>query len=244
MRIIIVVSAVAALIIANGVAVAADLPSRKAPTVYAPVAPLFTWTGCYGGLHVGYAGGKLKWTDEPPDTSEVMTDHQQQGAIGGAQLGCNYQVNSFVLGLRGDLSLSDVNGKALLDLNDEPNIYHTNAKYFGTLAARVGYSFDRLLVYGEGGLAFTRLSHNWLHIESGNTDTFSADSNRMGWMLGAGVEYALTNNWSTFIDYNYMSFPQKNISGMRLDDGVWEPEVYQTGTNVHAVKIGLNYKFW
>ena len=222
---------------------AADLFKRPPPAPFSPP-PAFTWTGCYVGVHVGYAGGKLKWTDEPPDTAEALTNHNQRGAIGGAQLGCNYQFSSIVLGVQGDFSLSDVRGKARLNLGDEPNIFDTKADYFGTLTARGGFAIDRALLYVKGGFAFTRLNHEQLHIEAANTDTFSARSSRTGWTLGAGAEYALTNNWTAFAEYNYMRFKQRNITGPSVDDGILETEVFQSGTNVHAVKVGLNYKFW
>ena len=88
---------------------AADLPARMAPP--APVmaaVPVFTWTGFYVGVNAGYG-----WNTNDDDvvingaTYEV---DDEGGFVGGGQIGYNYQIGSFVVGLETDIQYADIGG--------------------------------------------------------------------------------------------------------------------------------------
>ena len=102
-----------------------------------------------------------------------------------------------------------------------------------TLTARAGMAFDRWLVYAKGGAAWARdkYSTNFYAFPGSEvTDT------RLGWTVGAGVEYAFAPQWTAKLEYNYMDFGTRDVS-------------FSPGTStsidqqVHAVKFGVNYKF-
>src|SRR3954453_3587022 len=80
-------------------AAAADLPSRRAPAMMAPVVPVFTWTGFYVGVNAGYGWGN----DENPRLGPLNRGNDDGGFVGGAQLGYNYQMGMFVLGAETDI---------------------------------------------------------------------------------------------------------------------------------------------
>ena len=77
--------AVSTLTLASATAFAADLPSRRAPAVYAP-APVFTWTGFYVGAHVGGAFGKTDTVSSLAATGGVLdaVSASRSGFIGAA----------------------------------------------------------------------------------------------------------------------------------------------------------------
>jgi len=110
------------------------------------------------------------------------------GFLGGGQLGANYQLNMLVLGVEGDFSWTGLKGSGLDSLGDTIN---TNTNWTSTVTGRVGAAFDRLLVYGKGGVAFAQdqSSLTDLGANTGNT-TFL----RTGWTAGAGLEYGITKN--------------------------------------------------
>jgi outer membrane immunogenic protein len=175
----ILLSSVALLGLATG-AVAADLPSRRAaPAPIIAAAPLFTWTGFYVGVNAGYG-----WSDDDFDSVALADDDNDGGFVGGAQVGYNYQIGSFVVGLEGDIQYADfgregafVVGGTTYDVD--------NSDWFGTVRARAGVAFDRALIYATGGFAF-------------------ADE-ATGWTVGGGVEYAFTNNLSAKIEGLYVN---------------------------------------
>ena len=191
---------------------AADLPSRAAPApVFAPV-PVFTWTGFYVGVNAGWG-----WNNNDDVTSVAVPagavgvgsvagtitfeDDDDDGFVGGGQIGYNYQFGTFVVGLEADLQWADLGGSdgaatfpaqwAVYDF--EPAGAAGGIDWFGTVRARLGVAFDRALIYATGGFAYGG--------SDDDNDFFSNDDDvRTGWTLGAGVEYAFTNNLTAGIE--------------------------------------------
>src|SRR3954454_5738138 len=173
---------------------AADLPVRSAPP--APIiaaVPVFTWTGFYAGVNAGWGWGN---NDRDPvflspgvgtpglAGSLVFTNSDDGGFTGGGQVGYNYQIGSFVIGAETDIQWADTDKNlraafvptaGFVD-TFAPGIFNSNApEWWGSLRARVGVAFDRVLVYGTGGLAYT--------------------DDSTGWAVGGGVEWAIPVNW-------------------------------------------------
>ncbi len=227
-------AALAASTIAGG-AFAADLPSRKAPApmVYAPP-PVFTWTG----LYVGVNGGG--WFDNSSMTYGFASGNLGGGGgLVGGTVGYNMQVgNGVVAGVEADL---DYRTKANVT---PPYGLATNSSdgYLGTARARLGYGMDRALFYVTGGLAFgTPVTPGSINAPAFGLYGVQASTPgaSIGWTAGAGLEYALTNNWSVKGEYLYAALGTKSISynTMAL------PAVIGDRTGEHTARIGLNYRF-
>ncbi|MGA9216541.1 MAG: outer membrane protein [Methylocella sp.] len=184
-------------------AFAADLPSQAPPPVYLPPPPVFTWSGLYMGGQIGYA-----WGSDPIDvTVDGVTDAffntKPQGVIGGAHLGYNLQIGPWVAGLEGTVDGTSVNGTR----NSEGGFVtmSTNAAVQGSIRARLGVAFDRVLIYGTGGAAFAGITNDYsvgfpFFLQESDTKT------RSGWTVGGGLEYAVTDNWSIGAEYRYSDF--------------------------------------
>ncbi len=200
-------------------AYAAD-PVMQEPVPVAEV-PIFTWTGGYVGLQ----GGGI-WSDSSvnePDTG-VFSENFNGGLFGG-YAGYNWQSGVWVYGAEGDF-----NGV----WNDETfNVGGFNVDvgtdYLASLRGRVGYAFDRTLIFATAGVAFTRMS---AEADLFNGVSLNADQNFTGWTVGAGAEYAFTDNWIGRVEYRYYDFGDSSI------DGFGDVEL-QTNT----VTAGFAYKF-
>ncbi|MBB4040991.1 outer membrane immunogenic protein [Microvirga flocculans] len=144
----ILLSSVALLGLATG-AVAADLPSRRAPAPVVAAVPVFTWTGFYVGVNAGFG-----WStnDSVTIAGVPYAVDDEAGFVGGAQAGYNYQIGSFVVGLEGDIQYADFGGDHVVFDRDD---------WFGTVRARAGVAFDRALVYATGGFAFADDANGW-----------------------------------------------------------------------------------
>ena len=223
----------------SSVASAADLPPPAyRPAYKAPIfnpAPVFTWTGFYGGIHGGYG-----WSDfSSRDPVGGNSTGQASGWLAGVQLGYNYQIGSFVLGAEGDVSFADVKNVVDDPLGLGGGQAVLKNDYFATLAARFGYAFDRTLLYGKAGVAWTRDKFN---VTDGVGGFGNGTFNRTGWMLGAGLEYAFWNNWSAKIEYNYLHFG--SVTEMLTTGGGLGATVPSVSLNTHLLKVGLNYRFY
>jgi opacity protein-like surface antigen len=112
----------------------------------------------------------------------------------------------------------------------------------GTVAARLGWAFDRLLIYGKGGAAWTNDGWQMLLMMTDKPLLFSTNELRWGWMAGVGVEYAFTDNWSAKIEYNHMDL---GMDSLRYTDTA-TGNVYIDANfkqRIDIVKFGVNYRF-
>lgn len=210
---------------------AADLPRPvyKAPPLLSPV-PVFSWTGFYVGVNAGYGWNRLSGTGT--FGSDSLT---AKGWLAGGQLGYNYQIGQFVVGVEGEFDWANVK-------NDSPLFAGTltiKNDYFITAAARLGYAVDRFLIYAKGGGAWTR--DKW-DGNDGAGGTVSATSNRSGWLLGAGVEYAFLGNWSAKLEYDYLMFPSVTPT-FTTTGGLAVIGTSSIKARTQLLKAGLNYRF-
>ena len=202
-------------------AYAADLPARRAPPAAYVAVPVFTWTGFYIGGNAGYAfsnDSRVVTTGQAPANVTtvalgarpglVTLDHE--GFTGGGQIGYNQQIGNFVIGIEADAAYTDLQrttnvattapaavGAAALTRN---NVFRSSLDYLGTVRGRVGYAWDRVLVYGTGGFAYGDVtqSADFFGPQPANVLQFTGRRSTMetGWAAGGGVEYAIPNwNW-------------------------------------------------
>jgi outer membrane immunogenic protein len=242
-------------LIALGVpATAADL-AVKAPIVKAPIiapVPYFNWTGCYLGAHVGGAWGRKDFGDPtgstfapPGETVEVKVS----GWIGGAQLGCDYQIAAnWVVGAEVDYSFADLKGSAADPFFEGKNL-EARTRALATATGRVGYAMDRTLIYVKGGGAWARdrydlradpivLTPPGIVIFPGGLA--SASETRSGWTVGFGLERAFWDNWSIKFEFDHYELGTRRITLLDPVNGTQDADIKQ---RIDAAKIGLNYRF-
>lgn len=258
---------------------AADLPRRGRVESYAPLPPTFTWTGPYLGFNLGAAfsvGEKVGVAAVNPGTfgpgapalptTIIYGKRDRGGFTGGVQGGYNYQFSAEsgpVIGLEADLQY------AALSTDRPPTIVATPAfvpsaaitlldprgtrgvDWFGTVRGRAGWAFDRLLVYGTGGLAYG---------EGGRGACFGSfgcgDNLRVGWAAGGGVEYAIPTESFLYMrggaltlraEALYVSLAHGRNAGLYAYNGVTGAAYYtplsRDGDDFAVARVGLSYKF-
>ena len=189
-------------------AIAADMPV-KAPIASPPA--VYSWTGCYGGAHIGGLWAHKDWTRQFPDVVTPLGGHDASSWLGGLQAGCDYQfVNRFVLGMQGDFAWTDATGSHF-DVVDGTND-QTRIRSLGTLTVRLGYSWNRWLGYVKGGGAWEADRYDRFLVAVPAALVGSARETRGGWTLGFGGEYAFNNLVSAFAEYNYYDFGTRTLT--------------------------------
>ena len=230
-------------LLAVATASAADLPSRRMAPVAAPVAfvPAFTWTGFYVGLQGGYQWATTKGTSTTvPVTAGYPYNYSydSNGWMFGGHVGYNYQINQFVIGVEGDIEWADVNSTRLNAATATFN--RTNIDWQASLRARVGVAFDRALIYATAGAAYANVNYAFGNTIAGvpvAPAVLSYGRDKWGWTVGAGVEYAFTNNLTGRIEYRYTDYGR--INAVTVPAAV----VDNSKLTVHAVRAGISYKF-
>ncbi|MBB4039544.1 outer membrane immunogenic protein [Microvirga flocculans] len=244
-------SGVAGLTLAAAAVSAADL-ARPAPPPVIAAPPIFTWTGFYGGINLGWG-----WRDSNRETVVLggavpgtlyFPDNGDGGFTGGAQIGYNYQMGSFVIGVETDIQWADTNSDETVAFIPAgapgtfvPGEFSNDfSDWFGTLRARAGVAFDRVLIYATGGLAYS--------------------DNNTGWVAGGGVEWALPVNWfgSSAVTFGveglWLSFNNDNNNNFNGFVGTFTPAggapiavvapaVGNDDNDFFVARAKLNFKF-
>ncbi|MCC2107345.1 MAG: porin family protein [Hyphomicrobiales bacterium] len=260
-----------------GSAFAADLPSRKVAPAYIAPAPVFTWTGFYLGLNAGYGWNEAARFDHnlTPFTATFAlagrvyglaanqalgsalgtgTGSSNGGFVGGGQIGYNYQMGSLVTGLEADIAYfrrsSQISNSGIDTTGNTLTVTNrVSASYLATVRGRFGFALDRALLYVTGGLALSDINYRSTMATTlvNAVGSFQNSSTKLGWTVGAGVEYAVTNNWTVKGEYLYAQFSGSNGIGILAatapagTSNIYTSSVGKLGN--HLVRVGLNYKF-
>ena len=254
-----------------------------------PVVAPFSWTGFYAGGNLGYG-----WGDHSANFSSfqlnsgiepiTMNDSyavKVKGPVGGLQLGYNWQpIGNWVIGIETDIQASGQNGHSVsqsfilstpgsltapTQFNPATSFEQSRIDWFGTVRGRLGYAWDRWLVYGTGGLAYGRISIGGVTTSSSFAGqnppaAFTGTSTNTGWTAGGGIEVLLKPNWSAKVEYLYIDLGDVTGVGFVPPGGCYGTPGSGScsgavdGTGVvratssrmidNVVRAGINYRFY
>ena len=203
---------------------AADLP-RSMPYKAPAYVTAYNWTGFYIGAHAGYGWGASNGFD-------------LSGGFVGGQIGYNWQAagSPWVFGVEADSAWADLGRTSSVFLPLGMVSVSSNANYQGSLRGRVGYAFDRTMVYATGGLGWIN-NEVTINAAIGPFGVGISDSQmHLGGVIGAGVEHALAPNWSVKAEYLYGMYGRQTYFGS-IAGG------FSADADNHTLKVGLNYQF-
>ena len=222
-----------------------------------------TWTGLYFGVNAGYGWAQGSTTtvfegEQPGGTttpfglgpSELSTttlggSGNLSGGIAGGQIGFNWQAGMLVFGAEADGQWSGQQGTFTVVCTTGCTATETvKIRSIATGRARVGVAFDWIMPYVTAGAALVNASSDLTVTAGGVTGTFqSLSASTLGWTAGAGVDIALTSNWSTRIEYLYIRADDRSARvpipnplglGTAAEDASYHDNI---------VRVGLNYRF-
>ena len=228
------------------------------------------WSGPYVGVNGGYGWGSASTSfpgdgdvdglfgtgggtpGEPPDGGFNQSLRREAY---GVQAGFNLPVwRDFVAGF--EVTYDQANIQANSE-NYLPPVGYPGTERSATLRVKsllaltpqVGFAFDRLLLRAKGGLAAGRVqSRLYTTAYDGNPPgspgpaTFEEDSARLGWTVGAGADYALTDHWILGLEYDYVDLGKFQYGGETTPDAWW-PASYEVHPILRTATARLSYKF-
>jgi outer membrane immunogenic protein len=235
--------AIAALLLAAPAgAFAADMGVRMPPPTTttgaagpAPIPYMYNWTGFYIGGNLGGAWESSTITD-PLFLTSFSTS--RSGFIGGGQVGYNWQLSpQWVIGIEGtfdgtDIRSTDVDSISLLAATSKVD-------WIATVAGRLGWTANNWLFYAKGG-------GGWVHDTAQLTDlttgfSVSASDTKGGWLVGGGIEYGITPNWTIRAEYDHIGLDTVTRPGFVM---ISPFDTVNLSRHFDLVTVGLNYKFW
>lgn len=275
--------AASAFLVGSTAAEAADMPLKAPPAAMIPAQ--FSWTGFYIGVHAGAVFGRADtggyndllfpaFATVLPGIPVVIVPGQigtlagtaarNTSWLAGGQVGYNWQVNSFVLGVEADAS-----GTGLRMTGGATNTRFpgttasqtvtlattTDIDWMASLRARLGLAAGRALFYVTGGAAVADIDvNNVLTVVNGPAiflpvgafgSTTSSSVTRLGWTLGGGIEWAFADAWSVAAEYRHSDFGRVGGRFVIPDGlgGVLATGATSTRVTTDQVTLRLNYRF-
>ena len=226
----ILLAGVAALALSSASAFAADVPA-KAPVIKA-TAPVYDWTGWYGGYNVGVG---VSQTIGRRDGLAGSFDVGGAGVTGGVQGGYNWQLApQWVGGFEGDVGYLRID-RSFKEF-DNSSIVGLRSGWYGTIRGRVGFTRGPSLLYATGGVALVNVSNNFDAVGGASTTVFASSETAIGWTVGGGIETMIGGNWSMKAEYLFIDAGQ-NVFISILD------RTAHFDNRFHVFRYGLNYKF-
>src|SRR5262249_29671102 len=168
-----------------------------------------------------------------------------RGGIAGGQIGFNWQAGMVVFGAEFDAQWSGQQGTAAVVCLPACTAAETvKIRSLTTGRARVGLAFDWLMPYVTAGGALVNAQDNLTVTVGGVTGNFQSLSNTtLGWTAGAGVDIALSSNWSARLEYLHIRANDLNsaapIPGFLGAGQVTESAAFRD----NIIRVGLNYRF-
>jgi outer membrane immunogenic protein len=227
-------------------AFAADLAVKAPPAIAAAPVP-FPWTGCHVGGHLG--GGVSE--DRTTGLLGNSNSFSSTGFVGGGQIGCDYQfAPGWIAGVQGRAAWTSLNNTHPGTVRfpalgvSVPSQFTLGNDFLASTTARLGYSVaDRWLVFVRGGAAWTRekIDIAFTNLAGIPVDP-GATTNRVGWTVGTGVDWAFAANWSANLEYNYYDFGDHGATLTSATNNS-VVTVLSLKDKIHAVTAGVDYHF-
>lgn len=226
---------------AAGPAFAADLPVKAPPLIVT-----YNWSGCYVGANGGWKWGRFRDSADVPTTTgnvpgigtltapldrvDLGRTNGDSGAIG-AQIGCRWETaGHWVYGIEGDFDWTNLRATTAVTAPSgigttfvPGDSFTDRMRWESSVRGIVGRSFDRILLYATGGIAFAgvKMDANFIPtigvFTNGAPGPYPASAGSdskvlVGFTVGAGAAYALSKNWDIGAEYRFTSYQKGDFN--------------------------------
>jgi outer membrane immunogenic protein len=224
------------------------------------VAAVYDWGGGYIGINGGYAFGQSDWSDTfNPSGNTSSGNFHVTGGLAGITLGVSGQWGAWLFGVEGDFDWQGLSGSSASNfctsIFTSPTTgpaaglsCKTQSNWIGTIRARFGYAWDRVLLYGTVGGAGANVQTSLSGLPPQTNPEF-------GWTAGAGLEWAFADNWTAKVEYLFVDLLGKAPCNHGYSCGY--DGVAMTGPpivaavngndavklNENIIRVGVNFKF-
>lgn len=187
-------------------------------------------------------GGVVGWDSASAgssvdDDGNDNNDQSVEGLLYGANIGYDYDLGSVVIGAEAEwtestadteFEMGDFEGFGFGDVSAGRDLY------FG---ARVGAKVaPNVLLYGKGGYTNAKLNV----LSNDGTTEFEEDFDLDGYRIGAGAEYALSDNMFVNLEYRYSNYSEGEVD---FDGTLPDSDRFNVDLDRHQVVAGVGVRF-
>jgi outer membrane immunogenic protein len=246
-KVLVAVTAVAALLAAAAPALAADMAIKAAaPAAAVPVpAAAYDWSGFYIGGDAGWQGSGIGLSDPITFGGGQLNykPHHDSLALG-AFVGAQHQFGQLVLGVEGGYMSAfgnDTFGTPILSIffPGGTGSAQVKLKDIWSVGGRAGWAVDQWMPYLTGGYANGAFQFNAQNLPPFPAMTEQARANTVGGYIGGGVDRALMKNWIIGVEYRHYAFGAKTVTGVATTF----TETVRFAPSTDTLLARLSYKF-
>ncbi len=219
-------ASIAAAMAMTGVAGAADIASAPAG---------HDWSGFYIGAHVGYGEAYYDGYWDGSSDDYDPSDLDLAGIAGGLHAGFNHQMDALVLGVEGDFTFTDWSDSQTKSAGYE--VISGKVKSLASLRGRLGIASDDVLLYGTGGIAVADASYKQVY----GVDSQTWDFNKIGGVVGAGAEWAMTDDFSLRAEGLYYFFNDRHDTSGFI--GSFDANDHVEFNDAYMIRLGGSFYF-
>lgn len=228
------------------------------------------WSGFYIGADVGATRSIAHTRTDAPATASsyfTFTDFDQVenagdsaisqwGAFGGLHGGYGKQLGNLYFGIEAQvsaLSLDDSRSETVAYLTAPADQFtlkqSVEADWLISLRPRLGWTQGQWLGYVTGGPAIARIKFDTTFSDTFSLDAHGHDSTsktKFGWALGAGGEYALSNDWSVRGEFMHYDFGDVDTSALITNPsfaGLSNVIKSKADLEINTLSVGITYRF-
>jgi opacity protein-like surface antigen/outer membrane receptor protein involved in Fe transport len=228
----------------------AYLPERDRPQLVKDGPAAYNWTGFYIGGNVGGAWSGLSETNFSDTLGSSFSGATNLQPAGGGQIGVNYQFwNRLVVGAEAMFDWFPGSQLSPITATDptgavSANIPNASGHALITATGRLGYAWDRVLVYAKGGGAWAAANSPAISV-GGAPASFASigNTNNFGYTAGFGLEWAFANKWSVRAEYDYIGLPAQTYTVAAATPTFGGDIINFRDRNLSLMTVALNYNF-
>jgi outer membrane immunogenic protein len=229
-------------------AVAADL--SLPPPALGANSSVYDWSGFYVGGNLGAGWAGISDSNFSGTLGSTFTAPTNTQFVGGAQVGANYQFhNGIVVGAEAMFDWSTVSHNNPVTATDPTgavgaNVSLVDARWVTTATGKLGYAWDRVLLYAKGGGAWVATTSPSISV-AGVPASFSGGGSTTAatWTAGFGLEWAFAGNWSVRAEYDYIALPNQSLTVAPTAPTFGGDVISFNNRNLSIFTAALNYKF-
>jgi outer membrane immunogenic protein len=212
------------------------------------------WSGVYVGGRLGGAWSNLNWqsdlnvfTNGGAVNPNTPVDFSPSGIMGGIIGGANLQIGQWIFGAELTFSGTDLSQSTVSPFFPATDTFSTNLDWLGTVEGRVGYTWDRVMVFAKGGWAGSNATLKVRSTHPNHGGSASTSEFVDGWTIGGGIEYAVWNSVIIGLEYDYVSLDLTSggdcplcDAGLLIDS---TPASVTGDATISAVMVRASYLF-
>lgn len=233
--------ALASVLLTASPAFADGIPSRI-PSLEEP--KHYSWEGFYIGAHGGYIWESISQTQTSGGMPVGPFDFKDGSFFGGGQAGFNFQRQNIVFGIEADLGYMYLPGKGRIPSSNPAahQDFAVDSGFYGDITGKLGFAVERTLIYGKGGYA-AYSGEAWQKTTNPGFVTHGSDKYLQGWVVGGGIEQAISSRVSLKLEYLHYDFGKVTGDQTSVTD-IPIGFVYTNASKVEfdTVKLGVNFK--